>query len=394
MSVTYFSWSFYEVNRGRLLTLSKSSAISFDTLNTHEAHGLCFIPLAGRRSWFIPSKHWYHALFVSLFLTLVGRPLADDHAPEADLLVHCSHLRHLNLDIRSNVLGGVSQGPIPRIDLTDLQTLNLRFLYPQSYTLHTPNLREISLRILFSYSPEQDTAAWSLIPQVPISVTHLTLELVVDGGYFEAYPSRYQLIIPSTITAPRSSPDEFPSFGDYPNNVEHLTLITKLDPIGPVRVHHRALDAIDSLFSNDRQRNLLDLRAVTLKLHIPCEFDVALEKLRPNAAWAALDSHWTALVDSGHLENLFFDLQFSDHYSDLPSNAQWERTLRISKFMDDCLPRLSRSGILKLTLNQYISPIHLIAPPRRLATEERLSLPAATAHGGATPPDGSAAPAS
>ncbi|KAJ8519631.1 hypothetical protein ONZ45_g3458 [Pleurotus djamor] len=66
------------------------------------------------------------------------------------------------------------------IDLFGLQTLNLCFLYPLTYRLCTPNLHTLSLRIQFSGSHEEDTAAWSLIPRVPPSVTHLTLNLDVD----------------------------------------------------------------------------------------------------------------------------------------------------------------------------------------------------------------------
>ncbi|KAJ8521355.1 hypothetical protein ONZ45_g1914 [Pleurotus djamor] len=250
-----------------------------------------------------------------------------DHAPETDILNHCPYVRHLDLDIRSRLQGlRVFEGPPSTVNLPGLQTLNLRFLYPETYTLYTPKLQALSFRIFFSTSRELDTATWSLIPRVPLSVTKLTLEFVVD--------------------TPQSSSDESPSFGDYTNNVEHLTLIAKLDPIA--RTHGRVLGAIDSLLSTAYQKNLLGLRTISLKFHIPCDFDIALQNLRPNAAWASLDTHLNALLCSGRLESLFFDLQFSDRLGDPLFKSQRDRSRKMSEFMEDCLPHISRSGIISV----------------------------------------------
>ncbi|KAJ8518847.1 hypothetical protein ONZ45_g4134 [Pleurotus djamor] len=248
--------------------------------------------------------------FESLFLTSLGKLVDGDYTPVADILTHCTP---------------VFKGARPTINLPGLQTLTLRSSYPEAYKLHTPNIQALSCHIFLSSSRELDAAAWALIPRMPLSVTKLTLELVVD--------------------TPRSSSDEFPSFGDYDNNVEHLTLNAQLDPMA--QIHDRVLDAIDSLFSAARQKNLLGLRTVSFKFKILCNFEIALRTLRPNATWASLDAHLNTLLRSGRLESLFFDFHFSDRLGNLPNSKQ-DRSLQMSEFMEDCLPHISRSDIIKI----------------------------------------------
>ncbi|KAJ8456041.1 hypothetical protein ONZ45_g18823 [Pleurotus djamor] len=257
----------------------------------------------------------------SLSFTLLGKRMVGGHVAEADIL--------------SYSFDGGESGDFPStINLAHLETLDLRFPYPLAHMLHTPNLRTFSMRILVSGSQSQDIVPWSTtIPRVPLSVTHLTMELVVD-------------------TPQSGSCYEFPSFGDYANNIEHLTVITRME-ISEL-VQERSLEAIITLFSEPRHENLLDLRTVILQLHFPTELDAALQRLQPSDTWALLDARLAALVSSGRLGNVLFDLQFSDYLR--PSNASFsvklDRTPEVSKLMQDCLPHISRSNTFNIKVSE------------------------------------------